>query len=337
MKNENKHVPTEIPPTGDMAVIGEEGQSTLVSMQVLQGIYNEITGKSEELTKGYNADFQLTFQDLEQLHTKISQLYEQYSIPTHNESVTVYYYKDTRETFSSFDRFRLFNKSSLSCVESVLMKYNFLIILPKTKKPQNYTISIRLASKITIAKKMEEDIPGTLRFIRVMGSQTARVTVNYVDYLVARNFIDAIDGWIQGLPKNETNSILKLLTKHSHYFPEIAKYSLGILAFYLALIIVPKYLPPNVQDLNVLATVIVSTLGAMFMMFSLGNFLGSLTEDALDEYFPVTYIALTRGDELQIGRAGKKNFWKGMKAIAGVIGTLLLGIIASVIANNISP
>lgn len=324
--------------TGEMALIGEEGpKGSLVSMQLLQGIYNEITGKSEELTKGYDVDFAITFPYLEQLHAKILQLHEQYSIQAHNESIAVYFYKDTRETFSSFERFRLFNNSSLSQVESVLIKYNFMICLPKTKKVQPYTISIRLASKITIAKKMEEDLPGAIRFLRVMGSQTARVTVQYIDYLVARNFMDAIDGWLQGLPKTNSSRCIKWLSHHSHYFPVVAKFSLGAVALICVLGTLPRFLPAQSVEPTMLAQAIVLSLTSIFALFSLGQLLGTLTEDALDEYYPLSYLSLTRGDQQQIENAQRRNKRKIAKAILGVIGTFILGVAASIVANTLTP
>lgn len=41
--------------SGDVAVIGEGTPNrTPVSLQVLQGIYHELTGKKEEVSKSYN-------------------------------------------------------------------------------------------------------------------------------------------------------------------------------------------------------------------------------------------------------------------------------------------
>lgn len=53
--------------SGDLAVIGEGTQNRQqVSLQVLQGIYHELTGKSEELSKSFEEPIQLTAAEFEQ-------------------------------------------------------------------------------------------------------------------------------------------------------------------------------------------------------------------------------------------------------------------------------
>ena len=76
--------------SGDVAVIGESSNRTQVSLQTLQGIYNELTGKSEEVGKSYNKPIRVKLTEIEQLNHKISQACEQYNIVSGNCSVTVY-------------------------------------------------------------------------------------------------------------------------------------------------------------------------------------------------------------------------------------------------------
>lgn len=161
--------------SGDMAVIGEgTPNQTSVSLQVIQNIYHELTGKAEDVSKYYSESFQFVHADYEQLHHRISQCCEQYNIKASNCSIKVYYINDTQETFSSFERFKHFNVGSSSSVESVLLKYNFLIILPKLNQPQSYTLSVRTASRVSIEKKMREDMPFDVpKILRVMGGRTA--------------------------------------------------------------------------------------------------------------------------------------------------------------------
>ena len=65
MSDHDKKVPEE--GGGDVAVIGEGTPNRMpVSIQVLQGIYHELTGKTEEVSKSYSAGFQITHDALEQ-------------------------------------------------------------------------------------------------------------------------------------------------------------------------------------------------------------------------------------------------------------------------------
>src|SRR5688500_1816062 len=111
--------------------VGSAADLPPVSMKVVQSIYNDITGKSEKLTKRYEDSFQVRMADLEQLHHKISQACEQYDVKALNVAITVAHIDDTAETFSSFERFQLYNQSNTHAVRNVVVAYNLLILLPK--------------------------------------------------------------------------------------------------------------------------------------------------------------------------------------------------------------
>ena len=110
--NEGEQASAGASSSREVSVVGENGDNNVVSMQVVQDIYNEITGKSEELTKGYSNPIQVSFEDIIQLNYKITQMYEQYNISSNSCTVTVYHSKDQKQVFSSFERFTLYDRSN---------------------------------------------------------------------------------------------------------------------------------------------------------------------------------------------------------------------------------
>lgn len=77
--------------SGDMAIIGEGTPNRMpISIQILQSIYHELTGKSEEVSKSYKDSFLADFRDFEQLNHRILQACEQYHIATENCSIQVF-------------------------------------------------------------------------------------------------------------------------------------------------------------------------------------------------------------------------------------------------------
>lgn len=318
----------------EVVVVGSNGAcDTPVSFQVLQNIYNEITGKREELEKSYRNPFQLTYDDLEQLNIKINQMYEQYNIKSSNCSVSVIYNKDTKETFSSFERFKLINVKSLSETERIVINYNFLVILPKICRPQSYEIEIGLVSKISMSKSMPSPIRSRLGLLKFMLGTTAHVSIKYVDYLVARNFQDVIDEFIKGLKSSKQNSVLKFIIEKSQWVPTLTKYGMSILFLYLITSTISNYIPPESTDLNYFGIFILTTLFILFCAYRVGFSLGRVVEDSLDEYQDISYICLTRGDENLIEEIINNNKKKIIKGIAAIVLTFCLGIGSSVVAN----
>src|SRR6516162_8968730 len=98
-------------------------------------------------------------------------------------------------------------------VESILLKYEFLIILPNVTKAQTYSIAIRVVSRLALERRMREGTasPFLPRFIRLMGRNTGSVEISYADYTVARNFLSTIDDWFKTIPCSMENRLMKFL------------------------------------------------------------------------------------------------------------------------------
>lgn len=321
--------------TGDVSLIGESGNSHKLSMQMLQDLYNEITGKTEEITKGYKSSYKITADDLKQLHIKITQLYEQYFIQSQNCSVTIFYEEDEKQVHSSFEKFECYDTSTLSPTESILFKYEFLIILPKTKRVQTYTLSIRIGSKITILKNIQENDPLPPEISRIIIGRTAQVAIKYVDYTVARNFMNTIDKWFKALDHDTSSKAFKILEKNSKYIPRLAKYMTLLVTSYLAVQYAPQYLSDNSVNLLILFNISVISFVCIFILFKLSEYLGKQSFENIQMMHTLSYVKLNRGDEKQIEKFEKKNSRMLFKAIVSLIASLSIGIISSIVATNI--
>lgn len=272
-------------------------------------------------------------EDLQQLHYQVKQLCEQYNIQSENESVTIYYEEDSREVFSSFDRFKISGSTSISPIESILVKYNFLVILPKSRRPQSYSLSIRLGSRVTIIRKMRKEISARLIHMMQMQVPNATVTVKYVDYVVARNLLDGVDRWINGLPTYEYPKWFTFVRRHSEYVQHTIRYVLGAFGVYLVLSLVPEFVPKSAPDFQVLFYFAIVGSISIFGLFRLGQYLGSQVEGALDDLQAISYVQLNRGDQKSIKQA-QLQIWKNLaRGVFGTGGSVAIGVISSYFAK----
>lgn len=319
--------------SGDVAVIGEgTPNSTSVSLQVLQGIYHELTGKTEQVSKSYNQPFKILHSDLEQLHCRIRQALEQYNVKAETHQFNIFYQNDTQDRFSSFEKFRGFNAGSSSAVESVLFTYNFMVILPKTNHPQGYTLTVRIASPISIEKKIRREMFQLPKIIRLMGGRTAVVTVEYVDYMVARNLLDIVDGWFQTLSTSQGSPVFDFIRRRSDYIPILLRYSVGAFAVFLVFEAIPVLLNAE-SKLPQFAYFSLAAFTGLFATYKLAGHFGSAVEDAIDRWSPISYVHLTAGDKKQIEEAESANKKTILLAIANLAGSLVVGVAVRVIAN----
>lgn len=337
MSNQNNGK-SNISSAGDMAVIGEGTPNrTPVSIQVLQDIYHELTGKSEEVSKSYGESFHIVFNDFKQLHLRVQQTCEQYNICSANCSVNVFYINDTKDTFSSFERFEAFNTGSTKSVESVLLTYNFLIILPKLSQPQSYTVTIRVASPVAIQRKMNEDMFGVPKILRLMGgARTAVVSVKYVDYAVARTVLNTIDEWFTALPQSKSGFIWSFVRKHTDWLPLITRYTAGLGVALLAFYVTPHFVTASSPPAH-FAQFLIAAYASIFAAYKLAHHLGNAAEDSIDRWSNLAYVSLTDGDKREIELAKSRNrgalVWGGLRALGGLLVTVAAKLIVTYVTG----
>jgi hypothetical protein len=296
------------------------GGGQLVSMKAVQQIYSEITGRTESLERAYKTNHSVGFEDLCQLDAKVTQLHEQYNIVSKNCSVTLFHLDDQKQTFSSFERFKLFDRTTLSPVENVRIEYNFLIVLPQMRKPQSYKIEVNIHSRAAMLKRANGDVGlRSTMFYEFLAPNTAHVEIEYVDYTVARNFQGAIDGWFKALPEQETGWLLKPLKQLTGYYIfafRMVLVTAFLISCYLHFSGVLAKLVSSQTALFQAATV---TFGGMLLMSIVSGKLGSVAAEAVKRVQCKSYVNLTRGDELAFKGMSASNRLSWLKVVGSVV------------------
>lgn len=309
------------------------GNGQLVSMQVVQQIYNEITGKSETLSRPYSLNHRVEFEDFRQLNIKIDQICEQYNIISKNCSVTIFHVDDQRQNFSSFERFELFDRSTLSPVESVRLEYNFLIVLPRVQKPQSYVVEINIRSRAAMAQRERRESklpPG--RFYEFIAPITAYVDIEYVDYTVARTLQVTIDGWFKGLHIFPASKFLGLLKKGSHYISSVIP-AVAVTAFIAICYVIfgsAKWAHPD--GFKSLYIALLFTLGGSLIIGRFAHIFGVIIVNSVLRIQQKSFINLTRGDQLALEELSNINRQRWGYIIFSMVITVLLNVFSAWIA-----
>ena len=62
-----------------------------ISLQQAQALYRELTGKSERIYERYNDSVIVSFENIEQLHRRITQCYTQYNVKSSSTNFSISY------------------------------------------------------------------------------------------------------------------------------------------------------------------------------------------------------------------------------------------------------
>lgn len=317
--------------------LGDEKASNQISYQLAQDFYNEMTGKSENI-KDYSRDsFILKLHHIEQLHHLLEQSLEQYNIRAFNETYSVNYVDDCSERFSSLPKLKLQLSSRGAAVEDISIQYSILIVLPKTKRAQEYKINIRLLSRVAKLERMRDDInamPIDIPLFQFEKHKVAVFSIDYIDISVANALMSVIKGWFNNIEKKELNSTIKKARKFSHFLPRLFKYGLLSLTSYFIFLASKTYVSSN-SDLNSVVTFLLSASLSMFVSYRIGKYLGRKAEINLDNIYEQSYISFSGADENFVSKSATKIQSSRNKFIASVICTLIIGVCGSLIASGI--
>ncbi len=315
---------------GEQRVQLETGER--VSMQVIQQLYREVTGKSERLARTFSCNHKVDFSDLENLNRKMEQLLEQYHVTAKSVTVTFYHLNDSSARFSSFDRARMVEVSNTNPTENVRIEYEFLIVLPKLDKPQPYKIAINVHSRIALIKKMSERVGFDSRFLAMLSKDSGGVSIDYVDYAVARTMLDGVVQWFEGLPQEPTPRILLLAQRYSHHIEYFLKYITAALVTYF---FARSF--GEMADLTIASALKYGSIafGGIFILSGLAYRVGDVLETLVDSISGESYIKITRGDERLIEQCKKSTRVVFIRGVAAIAFAVILNVVGSLIADEI--
>jgi len=315
-----------------MVTVGADNQ---VSMQVLQDIYNDITGKTEKLSRSYNTSYAITFEDIAQLNSKIRQMYEQYHIVSSNCTVTVYHLNDSKERFSSFERFQIYDRSNSNPVENVAIEYTFLIILPKTDRPQPYQIDINLVSRVGTIKSSMQSGALPSEFFHFISLNTANIEIEYIDYTVARNFQAALDQWVASLNASEMSWIWSKLRSVASFIPFVFKNVTACCVAFTFLLAGPPWFATFGAEVSTLFPIGLLAFVSVYVSSNVAFQLGALVDRAIKSYVVLSYVRLNRGDELAIKEFQKNASRRYLKIGFGVVSAIGVNLFSGWLATKL--
>lgn len=106
---------------------GEIINTAGIPWQELQEFYHKIVSEKESIRKRFIDSYQYKFSDIEELHYKLQQVAENYTLELSANKFTITYVDKNTICVSDFEQFKLRNASGAKATKSIELEYNFLI------------------------------------------------------------------------------------------------------------------------------------------------------------------------------------------------------------------
>ena len=317
--------------------IGEEKVSERISYQLAQDFYNEITGKTEKIKESYNEPVVLCFENIEQLHHRLTQSLEQYNICSIVETYSVSYVDDSSERFSSLERLRLHLGARGRAVEEVIVQFQVLLILPKTQRPQEYTISAKFLSRVAKIENMRREMgpmAANVPLFQFERAKTAIFSIDYIDITVATALMSVLKEWFNTIERETVSKLIKESRSFSHFAPPITKY---IFIATIAYILYRYYTSIELVDFTVKFSsffILISIL-VTYLAMRVGVRLGKNIERNLDSIYERSYIKFSGADENFVKDSSLNLRKSKFAALFNTAIALGIGIVSSLVASVI--
>jgi hypothetical protein len=311
------------------------GDQTL-SLQAVQELFREMSGRPVRTEKWYTESFHITFEEIEDLYWKINQVATSYGVVESLFDTSIFYADDTSDGFPSFDELKLRCKTSSSATESMVLTFKFLMLHSVTRKTHNYTVIVRLASRIAVQRRLTSNIfSAPPHVIRMMGDRTAMIEVKYVDSMISRSVISMFDEWARAIPKENRNNFLDFCQRNSHWIPRISKFTAAIIGISAIFIEIPMYISGQNDGLVVFGRFFTFAVGLIFVAYTVSDWLARFMERSIDGMFQISYLDITKGDKIEISRATTENRFRKIISIICGIFSLTSSIIIKILSTLI--
>lgn len=301
----------------------------------LQAIYHAVTGKTESMTKQLTGSVIIERKDVQNLHGMLlDQLGQYQAVCDPTVTIVTKYDNDKSVTYSSWERFQALQVHHLDVTSEILIKIEVVLRLPSTPIDQRLVISIVLDSALPIIRKMgangeEVEAFGFFLFIR-KDWQTVKLSIDFVDFLVARAFSGVVEEWFDKLAPTPKSSLNNLILTSSDTIASFLRESPRVgMAVFVASFVIFK----GSQRFSI--TEILYGLSLALFIWSIlavasSALMRSIRRRTVKNIVP-TVIILTDGDERAY------NEIKSARSSAGMtIGYVFLAAIFNILLNIIS-
>lgn len=306
-----------------------------MSAKDIQNLYYQLTGKTETVQGRLKEPVIITAHDIIVLHEMLKQCIDQYNHVAEHESIRIFYKNEESETVTSVERFKNMHAKKNHPIMSITLDVNFAIKPQTGDKLNNYKTTIKLNSKLTNFYKENEDLDGHIKYILSTMhhlAPSAEYKIEYVDYTVARSIQSTISEWFHALEKKEESKIKVFLRKHHGKVSWITMPA-ALMVFasscYLASTNLNLNDPVTQSHFIIGASTIFWFLMVIFMVLSIAISRHLISQPQL------SYINVSRGDELQLNKHmkdSKKGLWSLFFLI---IAQIVIGVLCNVIANQL--
>lgn len=318
-----------------------------IDPQELKALFHLLNGKPDSSLKIFPKDVKIYLKDLAVLYENMNEKLDQYDLAGREISIDIKFENNKIKTYSDWNSFFNANWEIPESIESMIIKWDFLIKLPHYDVPQRHTAVIRLASGLKAEQVFQLLLTGKIEDMDAIEQKLAPVIckIDFVNYRLAEELINIVDEWNKGLKlADNINNKLVWVRQHKMAVANAIRYITPWVFIIMATLVgnyfITKQSITYLGEITIKQFQLISIyLVVVGIIYSIGKRIafttGKKVLESAVEYGEIFTFEITRGDtnkEEQLKQANEKHIGRILK---GITYTILINCIYGIISGYV--
>ncbi|MCK8068748.1 MULTISPECIES: hypothetical protein [unclassified Cobetia] len=308
---------------GDMPVLND------AELDLYFRMHKKVNERSQEISKTYKNNILVEIEDVEEVHNKAVQCIR--SARPYRDSIimelVVSHHEGEAERFKSFEDFKCHNLTSPSPTTEVRITYKFSSSDSVSGDLEAYKVTISIRSRIADLTQFEKEAPPFISsaILSNIVTRTAKINVEYSDYVKARHFVAMFDEWVKGCDESPEVKFIVHLKRISHL---ISRFS-HLLVIALLGFFVSNAIEVETVSGNEVLKFIVLYGSVFYVVSSLADLCFKKLEVSIDSYLSLSYLKINKGDAKIIKSFKNRNTRSIFWSVVGLLGGVSMAVASS--------
>ncbi|MBP6859034.1 MAG: hypothetical protein KBC69_00205 [Candidatus Magasanikbacteria bacterium] len=306
----------------------------------LKSFFYLTNGKLDSNIKIFKRKVFLNVQDIIDLNDLIQEKLKNHNTVVSVASINISFNKNKMKQFGAWREFLESNWSIPEVVENITMIWDFLVKLPSYIQPQRHTLTVRISANTDFATILPALLTGKINEADTFELKSSPVVcqVDFINHLLSDELINIVDGWVSSRKIAAVESrIKKWIQEHKKWFYNFISYSIPIFISAVSLGAIYGFRKSTGDVLNVdimfwfMCWLLLSIVG-FFGFVKISGAIAHFSYHAISEYGDFLVFNITNGDknkQCEIDEANKNKF---TKFLFGIVGSILINMVAGLIS-----
>uniref|UniRef100_UPI0039EACF17 hypothetical protein n=1 Tax=Clostridium perfringens TaxID=1502 RepID=UPI0039EACF17 len=282
---------------------------TTIHPEELKALFNIFNGRPDSTTRIFPKDVLITIPDLFLLRDKMNEKLDQYALYGSIQTLDVRFEGNKFQQFSDWSQFESYNWSSSNVIDSITLKWDFMIKFNSYSIPQRHTVVVRLSSELRPEQLFQMMISGKIEDLDSIDKNLSPVmcSVSFVNQLISEEILNIVEEWDKGLKQSSNiNNRFKFFRKHklgtAKTLEFVTNFSGIVIITSLINFLLYKFKLKNISELTIyqLQLLLISFASSYIflkLLARLAHSIGKNIFNSLSQYGDVFTFKITKGDE----------------------------------------